>query len=190
MPKIVDHDLRRKKLAAIAAHVIAERGIENTRLRDVANEAGFSTSIVCHYYDNKDELMLSALAYVDELVAVRFAILRNRSISKALETILPLDDQRRMEWRVRINFWGRATIHTGLAQTLSKSLDFAQTAMVQILQEQIELGKVNSEIDVKTDAELLVNATISLSLRILFQPEMYTQKRIKILISELVERLG
>lgn len=189
MPKVVDHDERRKVLAATAARVIAERGVENTRLRDIASEAGFSTSIVGHYFNNKDELMLRALEYVDDRVAERFARLRNRSISKALETILPLDEQRRLEWRVRINFWGRATILPALAETLSASLAFSQQTMAYILGEQIEQGAIRGDIDVAATAESLVNATMSLSLRVLFQPGLYTQKKVRATIASMVESI-
>ncbi len=161
--------------------------MENTRLRDVADQAGFSTSIVGHYFNNKDALMLQALEYVDECVAVRFAKLRNRSINKALETILPLDDERTMEWRVRINFWGRASIHPELADNLAASLEFAEQTMAHILREQIALGVLDKGIDVDKSAESLVNATMGLSLRVLFQPKAYSRKQLREKIAGLVE---
>ena len=185
MPKVVDHDARRETLAATAARVIAERGVENTRLRDVARQAGFSTSIVGHYFNNKDALILSALDYVDRQVASRFAKLRNRSIKQALETILPLDDERRMEWRVRINFWGRATVQPELARSLAESLAYSQQTMAHILGEQIEQGTIRRDIDIDSTAESLVNASMSLSVRVLFQPDVYS----KGVVSERIERL-
>lgn len=189
MPKVVNHDARRRLLAATAAEVIAVRGVENTRLRDVADQAGFSPSIVGHYFRDKDELMQQALVYVDECVAERFARLRNRSINRALETILPLDEQRSMEWRVRINFWGRACTQAELAKTLAQSLVFSQQTMVHILREQIERGVLNNRINVDSNAELLVNATMALSLRVLFEPKNYPRAKVRKKIAALVSRI-
>ena len=42
MPKIVDHDARRRELVEIASQVIAKNGVEGATLRELAAEAGFS----------------------------------------------------------------------------------------------------------------------------------------------------
>lgn len=178
MPKIVDHERRRQTLAATAVAVIADSGLENATLRDIASEAGFSTGIVSHYFRNKDELMLSALEHVEAQVAQRFEQRRDRSLRKALESILPLDRQRRAEWRVRINFWGRAMIQPDLAQKLAQSQSRSQRALEAIVRQEAERGRLPRGKSAAVVAEALMDRTLSLSLRILFQPADYPRRRV------------
>lgn len=178
MPKIVDHESRRQTLAATAVAVIADSGLENATLRDIASQAGFSTGIVGHYFRNKDELMLSALEHVEAQVAQRFEQRRDRSLRNALQSILPLDRQRRAEWRVRINFWGRAMIQPELAEKLARSQSRSQRALEAILREEAGRRRLPSSQSAAVVAEALMDRTLSLSLRILFQPADYPRRRV------------
>ncbi len=42
MPKLVDHDERRRSITAAAWRLIAARGIEAANMRDIATEAGYT----------------------------------------------------------------------------------------------------------------------------------------------------
>ena len=61
MPKIVDHEERRTSIARAAMLEIAENGIEDLRLKDVAERAGWTTGVLTHYFANKEELLSEAL---------------------------------------------------------------------------------------------------------------------------------
>ena len=61
MPKVVDHEERRNSIARAAMHEIAERGIEDLRLKDVAERAGWTTGVLTHYFKSKEELLSEAL---------------------------------------------------------------------------------------------------------------------------------
>ena len=61
MPKVVDHEERRNKIARAAMLEIAERGIEDLRLKDVAERAGWTTGVLTHYFKSKEELLSEAL---------------------------------------------------------------------------------------------------------------------------------
>ena len=57
MPRIVDVDQRRMELAAAAARVIARAGVDGASMREIANEAGWTTGTLVHYFANKHELL-------------------------------------------------------------------------------------------------------------------------------------
>ncbi|MEO1639493.1 MAG: TetR/AcrR family transcriptional regulator [Pseudomonadota bacterium] len=61
MPKIVDHEERRNSIARAAMLEIAEKGIEDLRLKDVAARAGWTTGVLTHYFQSKEELLSEAL---------------------------------------------------------------------------------------------------------------------------------
>lgn len=69
----LDH-VRRPEILAAAAEVIRERGLENTRVSDVAERVGTSAPSVLYYYASKAELLHEALTsaeagYYEELEA-------------------------------------------------------------------------------------------------------------------------
>ncbi|MEV5957384.1 TetR/AcrR family transcriptional regulator [Streptomyces sp. NPDC051987] len=64
---------KRQRLAAAAAKVLHEQGVERTTLADIAHEAGVPVGNVYYYFKTKDELVRAALseqtAHLDELTA-------------------------------------------------------------------------------------------------------------------------
>src|SRR5688572_2770913 len=61
MPKIVDHDERRREVLSAARRVIVRDGIDAATTRAIAKEAGYSNGVLAHYFTDKDEILLSAL---------------------------------------------------------------------------------------------------------------------------------
>jgi AcrR family transcriptional regulator len=58
--------LRRPAILTAAAEVISERGVHNTRIRDVAERAGTSAPGVLYWFPTKDELLVQALQFADD----------------------------------------------------------------------------------------------------------------------------
>ena len=63
MPKIVDHEARRRDFIAAAYQTIMEEGLANTTVRGVAKKAGYTTGALVHYFADKEELIREALDY-------------------------------------------------------------------------------------------------------------------------------
>ena len=66
MPKIVDHDERRRSLIEATWRVIAREGIASATTRGIAREAGCSSAVLAHYFADKAELMASAMLAAHE----------------------------------------------------------------------------------------------------------------------------
>jgi len=60
MPKIVDHDKRRKDIALKATEIFLKFGYKNIGMRQLCEQLGMSKSAVYHYYKSKDELFRAA----------------------------------------------------------------------------------------------------------------------------------
>ena len=121
MPKVVDHDQRRAELVAAAWTVIADEGIEAAPIRRIAEVAGCTTGRVTHYFDAKDEILVAALRRVHYAAGARMLDhLRTKQGTDALRAVLldalPLDNQRSLEWRVWLAFWGRASTDAALIE--------------------------------------------------------------------------
>jgi AcrR family transcriptional regulator len=58
--------VRRPAILTAAAEVISERGIQNTRISDVAERAGTSAPGVLYWFPSKDALLVEALTFADD----------------------------------------------------------------------------------------------------------------------------
>ena len=107
MPKRVDHEERRQRIADALVRSAATRGLHATGMREVAAEAGVSLRLVQYYFGTKEELLLAAMQRLAVQLADRVMArvkearppegpARPRDIIAAiLAEGLPTDDQRR-----------------------------------------------------------------------------------------------
>jgi AcrR family transcriptional regulator len=110
MPRLVDHQARRDEVAAVAAELIARRGLD-VSVRDVAAAGGYSTTVVTHYFASKRELLLHAYRSAGTATEKRLAAIgphRGDRLLAICEAILPLDEPRRLTWQTWFAFWGAA----------------------------------------------------------------------------------
>ncbi len=84
MPKIVDHEQRRKDIAKIAAKLISESGIEKLTARKIAELSGFSRSVVENYFENKQELVQISLDWANEKFGRRVMWIQSVSATRYL----------------------------------------------------------------------------------------------------------
>lgn len=69
MPRIVDHDERRRDLARAVWSLMREEGLEAVTIRAVAERSGWSSGAVRHYLPNREAI----LAFAAERVRSEFA---------------------------------------------------------------------------------------------------------------------
>jgi AcrR family transcriptional regulator len=112
MPKIVDHAQRRDEIAHVACQVVAEFGFERTTVARIAQAAGYTTGMVAHYYDSKQDIILAALRLILTRIEERLQRQRERndvSLLSVLAEALPLDAQRFTECAFWMAFWGQVS---------------------------------------------------------------------------------
>lgn len=135
MPRVVDHQERRRHIAEALWRVTVAHGLEGVTLRHVAAEAHVSMGLVQHYFASKDEMLLFSLDSLHEQVTHRMA--RNvasashplgpRALLRAvLVEMLPLDERRRTEAQVGLAFMARAVVHPVVAAALRTKFDQLQ----------------------------------------------------------------
>jgi AcrR family transcriptional regulator len=138
MPRYVDHDARRRHIAATAAELVGTRGLEALTFRNVADAAGSSTTVLTHYFADKRDLLLSTFQAVAKRSGARFdeAKRRGGGLRECLEALLPLDAERQTEWRLLTCYWGTAVSDPGLAGEQARHVRSAQRRIESLLREQ------------------------------------------------------
>src|ERR671918_1114444 len=106
---------RRLEILEAAMDVIADRGLCETRVADVARRAGTSAALILYYFDSKDRLLTEALTHAEdrfyletfhELTGLerardRLASLIDRSLPAGGSEVLG-------DWRLWFELWSRA----------------------------------------------------------------------------------
>jgi TetR/AcrR family transcriptional repressor of bet genes len=110
MPKVVDHAKRRDEIAQAACQVVADYGFERATVARIARAAGYTTGMVAHYFDSKQEIILAALRLM--LMRIEQRLTRERdetSLLTVLSEALALDAARFTECAFWMAFWGQVS---------------------------------------------------------------------------------
>ena len=110
MPKIVDHAKRREEIALVACKVVADHGFEQATVARIARAAGYTTGMVAHYYDSKQDIILAALRLI--LMRIEERLTRERdsgesNLISVLSEALAVDAHRFTECAFWMSFWGQ-----------------------------------------------------------------------------------
>ncbi|WP_336206609.1 TetR/AcrR family transcriptional regulator [Nonomuraea sp. LPB2021202275-12-8] len=163
MPKIVDHEARRRHIAEAVHRLIDAKGMDGVSLREVASEAGVSMGMVQHYFATKDEMLLLALQHLNTRISIRVAAAPDQDSPRALLRtgileLLPLDDNRRFEARVGTAFLARSVVLDPLASLLAGLLRTGLPYVLAFYADQIRAAQTAGQIPARLDP--LQEATI------------------------------
>lgn len=111
---------RQAAITQALLRIVAERGLEEVSVREVAAGAGVSIGTVQHYFPTKDVMLAAAYQEVlrsirARIEAVEFGPDIRANLSAVLAELLPLDRRRRAETRIHLAFAARAATMPALA---------------------------------------------------------------------------
>jgi len=183
MPKIVDHEERRAELCAAVWRLASREGLEAVTVRGVAEEAGWSTGAVVHYFADKEDLLLSAFQTVADRVSRRLAKLEART-TEPLELArawlvegLPLDGDRRAEVRVWFALLGLALTRPALARAQRLTYRAWRGRVAELLHEAQDARAVRADVDCAAAATALVALVDGLAIQATFEPRAVSGAR-------------
>ncbi|TYR81318.1 TetR/AcrR family transcriptional regulator [Priestia megaterium] len=187
MPKIVDHDKRKKQIAEATWRVILERGMEGATVRNIATEAGLSLGALRHYFSTQEDLLVYAMKLVKEKaedrinhIAMQDLPVKEKILNILLE-LVPTDAEKMAEMEV----WFTFIAHTrhkkehldddGIYKGVQKLIDYL---------DHVHLLKEN--IDKELETEKLYALLDGLALHAMFDADRVNKERItKILVHHL-----
>jgi TetR/AcrR family transcriptional regulator, transcriptional repressor of bet genes len=183
MPKVVDHEERRAELGAAVWRLAARDGLEAVTVRRVAQEAGWSTGAVVHYFSDKEELLLFAFGMVADRVRRRLTEAEGRT-SDPLDLArtwlvegLPLDSERQAEVRVWFAFLGLALTRPTLARAQRLTYRAWRGRVADLLSEAQNRGEIRADVDCAAAAAALVAVVDGLAIQATFEPRALSARR-------------
>jgi len=162
MPKIVDREEQRLQLARAAMRVIARSGIQGATVRAVAREAGVSSGLLAHYFDDHGELIAAAMeAMVDECID----FLRRQSelmgdeahrVESLVESLCGDPCSEDVSVVATLRLWAESAIDPELRRRVGRSYSELHRAANQLVEEAMKSGEVDDSLDPTDVTDLLV----------------------------------
>ncbi|WP_431899655.1 TetR/AcrR family transcriptional regulator [Nonomuraea sp. bgisy101] len=194
MPKIVDHEERRREVLSAASTVIVRDGIDAATSRAIAKEAGLSNGVLGHYFTDKDEILLSALRHSHQRIRARITrrvegLTGLAALREVLLDNLPLDAERDQETRLEISFWSRSLAVERLAAVQRAEAAELRAAVRQLLEQARTAGEIRTDDDLGVVAERLLALVDGLSLRSLLYPDQLVRAELERILITTLEAL-
>lgn len=184
MPKIVDHDQRRRELIETTWQVIARRGLSGATMRQIAQEAGYANGALKPYFPAKADLLEATYNHVYELTEARIDQatrgLRGLASLRALcLEILPVSPHLQDEARIVLSFWEAAARDHERAQLVAKSTDQWRGRILRMLDEAGSDGELRPGLEVKSTAGALLGFLHGSQATAVMDPDGFSPERLR-----------
>lgn len=174
-PRITDQ--RRLQILDAAAAVIAERGICDTRVADVAARIGSSPALILYYFPSKDVLLVEALSHRDQqffdhvAAGVHDTAGATERLEQFIDACVPpndaVDDDDN-EWHLWLETWSRSRHDAGLSAERARMDALFRTTIADLVRDGIAEG-VFTNPDPDSFALLLSSLIDGLAIQVLLQ---------------------
>jgi AcrR family transcriptional regulator len=159
VPKKVDHEQRRRFIAAAVRRIAADRGLEAVSLGEVAVEAGISKGLVQHYFPSKDDMLRYATATLRDQVTRQLTGTvegDTPSLRAVVVALLPLDAESRAEALVANAFTARALKDDEIAERFRVGHAELHESLAGMITHAQSEGALSADLDADLEADLLL----------------------------------
>ena len=181
MPKIVDHEERRKLIAEATWRVILDKGMEGATVRNIAEEAGLSLGALRYYFQNQDDLLIYAMRLVKERATVRIQEILKRNLSPkemvlaTLFEVVPINEETRVEMDVWFAFVAHMKHRKDAFEVLDDGL---YEAFENILHYMNTVGILRPNLDMALEVERLYALIDGIAIHALLDPTRVNRDRV------------
>lgn len=182
MPKIVDWEARKGEILEATWRVIARDGLSRTTVRAIAREADCSLGILSHYFDDKMDILASALLLSHQRVRERtekkvVGLSGMSALRMAMLEALPLDAERELEARIEVSFWGRILSDARLSELGQLEVNLLSSRLKGHLNEARDAGELREDLDLDLATQELLVLIDGVSVERTHFPASVTPKR-------------
>lgn len=192
MPKIVNHDDRRKKIAKATWQVILNKGMEGATVRNIAGEAGLSLGALRHYFKTQDELLVYAMDLVKDRATKRVTAISKRDLPPKemaidiLMEIVPTNAETRAEMEVWFAFVAYMKPKVKTESVLDDGVLKGVRLIIDLLS---STGCLRPNVDQCMEAERLYALIDGLAIHALMQPHRLSAEKIRETITYHIEQI-
>lgn len=174
MPRVTEahKTARRQQIIDAAYRCFARKGLNQTTMRDIYDEAELSAGAVYHYFDSKDAIIEASFEFDYERSQALFesAIVRDDPV-KALHELLDFFFQGLESavmlgaHQVNVQSWGEALIKPPLLDTIHRLLNSYLEALTRIISNAQAIGEIDQSLDPSAIGRMLLSLYYGLELQ-------------------------
>ncbi|MXQ55190.1 TetR/AcrR family transcriptional regulator [Shimazuella alba] len=170
MPKMVNHEQRKKEIGQATWEIIQTRGIEEVSVRKIADQMNISSGSIRHYFPTQNELLRYCIRSAGEnvhhhiLSHIDLSLTRNEVIKQMVSEILPMEGsgQRDMDvWYSIITFAKKNPNLQDLSLRIFQYMRYMQKTYIDLLSQG---GFLDETLDREVEVERLHALVDGLSL--------------------------
>lgn len=178
MSRTADHDERRRQVAEALLRTIARKGLARTTFVDVADELGASVGLVQRYFRSKSDLLRFGVEYLYKRGEERIhGVERTPPVRDLMfriaRTLLPLDEERRVELTVWLEFLPTTVKDPEMAELHQATTRQLVDGLAEGIAAAQHQGVLTSDLDPRTEAAALVAFADGLTIHQLTTPDVF-----------------
>ncbi|MFM1964481.1 MAG: hypothetical protein RL134_206 [Actinomycetota bacterium] len=195
MPKIVDHDERRRVIVEALWRVVARDGAHEVSVRHVAAEAGMPKSSIGHYVGTMPQLMGLAVdqliqANTDHILTLDLLELDADTVTEALYTLVPVSERRRHMSGVWLLLASQAGADPEFAEVLHRLNESVAEGVSELLGAMSHQGLLHASRDIATETRRLHALIDGLSLQCMTDPALRSEADVRAILRAEVAALS
>ena len=180
--------LNRDEIITAVAHLIAEQGLENITMRNIAKHVGCSVGTLPHYFEGKDDIVIAALNWSSERIFNRLPSMDDNEIHLAslyplISASMPTDKQADIEWRVRLCLWDYAVTDDEMKLSVNAAGSYAQELLTSLILHLQNLQEIRADLDAEVCAMTFYQMCSGAGFSMLHQDFEHRDKQLKPLFS-------
>lgn len=187
MPKIVDHDERRRVIVEALWRVIARDGAHEVSVRHVAKEAGMPKSSIAHYVGTMPQLLGLA---VDQLVEINTDYLMSLDlleldvdkVTETLYTLVPVTPERRHRSGVWLLLIAQSGADPQFAEVLHRLNASVDEGLREIVAGMARQGMLHTTRDVDAEVRRIHALIDGLAIQALTDPALRSESDVRAIL--------
>ncbi|WP_114423145.1 TetR/AcrR family transcriptional regulator [Nocardioides houyundeii] len=196
MPKIVDHDERRRQVVAAAWRIIAAEGVDAVTMRRLADELGLSNGALARYFPAKADIVGAVFSAATDATHERFlaaggdVLTGSKALRALLHEMFPFDDVTRREALIVIPFFDYAQHNERLQRIWQDFVELERPLLDRIFDEMVLEGTARPDLDRTTALDFLFTVVSGAQANPLLLPETGTEERLQALVESALRALA
>lgn len=194
MPRTADHDERKRQVAEALLRTVARKGLAKTTLVDVADELGASVGLVQRYFRSKSALLRFGIEHMYRRSEERFREVElvpplRDLLQRLALTLLPLDEERRLELNVWLEFLPATITDPEMADLHAYATGQVVSGFEQVLTGAGKTGELIEGLEPGPEARALYALVDGLTIHQLTNPDLYDDTGAQLMLRRHIDRL-
>jgi len=195
LPKIVDHEERRREIVEAMWRVVEQAGFAAVSIRSVAAEAGMSKAAIGHYFPKRSDVIASAVerdigTVTSELVELDLDTCTIDVAVAALMVVIPTTEQRRRHSQVWLSLLAAQDPDPDISRSLTHLNVTVRVGLMVVLRAFRKQGGVAASRDLLVESARLHALVDGLSLQALTDPTTMPPGQVETLVRLHLEDLA